>query len=117
MRDSGIRKQKTSGEKKSFVHSDFRLAPGSSHYLVSFQCQGCFHFDHCWHTLIFFKKNNFLLSHIHIFQVLDFQLRYSESCCFQACCQTLTSFTTRESLIPLFRKEREREISVGCSVE
>lgn len=49
--------------------------------------------------------------------MLDFQLRHSESCCFQVCCQTLFSFPTRESLLPLFKKEREREISVVCNIE
>lgn len=75
------------------------------------------HFDRYWHTPVFFKKNIFPVSHIHIFQELDFQLRHSESCCFQVCCQTLFSFPTRGSVIPVFKKEREREISVGCNIE
>lgn len=46
--------------------------------------------------------------------MLCFQLRHSESCCFQVCCQTLFS---QQGISDTSFQEREREISLGCDTE
>lgn len=46
--------------------------------------------------------------------MLYFQLRHSESCCFQVCCQTVFS---HQVISDTSFQEREREISLGCNIE